>query len=69
MDRAGLTVLDIKNLLRDPLNELYDETLDPYAALRSVYFQRQESIINDLEPGEISFHGNNSALNDFDDIE
>ena len=64
--RTGLTVLSIKDLLMDQMNDLYDSSLDPYAAFRSVYFQRREALISDLNPEQ---GGASAASDDFDAID
>lgn len=50
--RTGLTVLSTKDMIMDQMNDLYESSLDPYAAFRSVYFQRREALINDLDPAQ-----------------
>lgn len=66
--RTGLTVLDTKDQIMDIMNDLYANSLDPYAALRSVYFQRRESLINDLDPNAAS-SAPGAAFDGFDTIE
>jgi len=43
--RGVLTVLDLREGLIDPLDALTENSLDPYAALRSAYRQRREAEI------------------------
>lgn len=66
--RTGLTVLNTKDQIMDIMNDLYRNSLDPYAAIRSVYFQRRESLINDLDPNAAQTQ-TGSAFDDFDSIE
>ncbi|WP_135468169.1 MlaA family lipoprotein [Crenalkalicoccus roseus] len=48
--RVGATVVDTREDLLDPLDELERSSLDPYATLRSVYRQRRRAMI-ELRPG------------------
>lgn len=45
--RGGATLLDTKDQLMDALNDLKENSLDPYAAVRSVYYQRRAAMIQD----------------------
>jgi phospholipid-binding lipoprotein MlaA len=43
--RAGVSVVDTRESLIDPLDDLERSSLDPYATLRSVYRQRRRAEI------------------------
>lgn len=65
--RTGLTVLSTKDQIMDVMNDLYENSLDPYAAVRSVYFQRREALINDLDPNAPT--AQSTQLDDFDSLD
>jgi len=52
--RAGLTLLDTKDRTRNMLEDLRRNSGDYYTALQSVYIQRRNALINDMEPGRQS---------------
>lgn len=52
--RAGLTILDTKDRTRNMLEDLRRNSGDYYTALQSVYLQRRNALINDMEPGRQS---------------
>lgn len=55
--RTGLTFLDTREQLIEPLDVLKRESLDPYAALRSLYRQRREAEIdNTVSPSPRRFN-------------
>lgn len=60
--RAGISYLDLRNSLYDVMEDLERNSIDPYASVRSTYYQRREALVNDQE-GDIS-----AATSDFDDI-
>jgi phospholipid-binding lipoprotein MlaA len=47
--RTGMTAIDTREALLDPLDELERSSLDPYATLRSVYRQRRQAEIANRE--------------------
>lgn len=49
--RTGLTALDTREGLIEPLDALRQGSLDPYAALRSAYRQRREREISNVPTG------------------
>ena len=49
--RAGMTVVDTREQLLDPLDQLEQSSLDPYATLRSVYRQRRAAEIENRGSG------------------
>jgi len=52
--RGGITVVDTRESLLDPLEDIQRSSLDPYASLRSIYRQRRqveiENRLNDAPP-------------------
>lgn len=52
--RAGATVVDTREGLLDPLEQLESTSLDPYATLRSVYRQRRQAEIENRLDGAAS---------------
>lgn len=55
--RTGLSVLDTREQLIEPLDALRRESLDPYAALRSLYRQRRDAeIANTVSPSVRRFN-------------
>ncbi|HEY8964366.1 MAG TPA: VacJ family lipoprotein [Alphaproteobacteria bacterium] len=52
--RAGLTLIDTKDRTRNMLEDLRRNSGDYYTALQSVYMQRRNALINDMEPGRQS---------------
>jgi phospholipid-binding lipoprotein MlaA len=51
--RTAATLLDARTRAIDPLDRVYESSLDPYATLRSAYRQRREAAIrNQDSPGE-----------------
>lgn len=59
--RAGLTVLDTKARLMDPMKELKRSSLDYYAAVRSVYNQFRTAQIKDSSGGDVMGGGADSG--------
>lgn len=55
--RAGVTVIDTREDLLDPLEDLERSSLDPYATLRSVYRQRRQSEIEGREGPQLGAPG------------
>ncbi len=49
--RAGMTVVDTREGLLDPLDQLERGSLDPYATLRSIYRQRRQAEIENRLDG------------------
>lgn len=48
---TGVNLLHQRSLLLDPLEDIYNTALDPYASVRSLYHQRREAAIrNDHAP-------------------
>jgi len=52
--RAGLTLIDTKDRTRNMLEDLRRNSGDYYTALQSVYVQRRNALINDMDPGRQS---------------
>ena len=52
--RLGVSIIDAREALLDPLDNIRAESLDYYAAVRSTYEQNQVSLSNDHEPGTTS---------------
>lgn len=52
--RTGLTILDSKDRYRDLQDDLRRNSADYYTALQSVYIQRRNALINDMDPGRAS---------------
>lgn len=50
--RAGLTLIDTKDRYRDLQDDLRRNSADYYTALQSVYMQRRNALINDLDPSK-----------------
>lgn len=50
--RAGLTFLDTKDRYYDLMQDLYANSGDPYASVKSVYSQRRKALVNDLDPSK-----------------
>lgn len=48
--RAGLTLLDTKHQYRGMMDDLRRNSGDLYTSLQSVYLQRRNALINDLDP-------------------
>ena len=68
--RAGLTVLDTKARLMDPLDEIQANSLDYYAAIRSVYTQFRRAQINDTANSDVMAGGSSSVqIPDYDEYE
>jgi len=55
--RAGATVVDTREDLLDPLDDLERTSLDPYATLRSAYRQRRRAEIENRTGGTPSGYG------------
>lgn len=52
--RTAATVLTVKDQTMDSYNDLERNSFDPYAALRSVYFQRRGALVKDLDPDSVT---------------
>lgn len=52
--RAGLTLVDTKDRTLDLVQDLRRNSGDMYTAMQSVYIQRRQALVNDLEPGKQS---------------
>jgi len=52
--RAGLTFIDTKDQTRNMLEDLRKNSGDYYHALQSVYIQRRNALVNDMDPGRQS---------------
>lgn len=50
--RLGLTLLDTKDRTRDTMEDLRRNSGDLYTSLQSVYMQRRNALINDLDPSK-----------------
>lgn len=61
--RTGATIIDTKDQLMDGMNDLEKNSLDFYAAVRSIVYQRRGALIKDLNPGE----GEGFSIPDYDD--
>lgn len=61
--RTGATIIDTKDQLMDGMNDLEKNSLDFYAAVRSIVYQRRAALIKDQNPGE----GESFAIPDYDD--
>lgn len=48
--RLGLTILDTKDSFMDAMNDLEENSLDYYAAVRAVTYQYRRALINDKDP-------------------
>jgi phospholipid-binding lipoprotein MlaA len=48
--RLGLTILDTKDNFMDAMNDLEENSLDHYAAVRAVTYQYRRALINDKDP-------------------
>jgi len=48
--RGGLTLLDAKNATKDLLDDLRRNSGDYYKALQSVYIQRRNALVRDMDP-------------------
>lgn len=66
---AGLTLLDTKARLMDPLDEIRANSLDYYAAIRSVYTQFRRSQVRDTANSDIMAGGSNVDIPDYDEYE
>lgn len=64
MARTGLTIVDARAKLIDPINEIERSSLDTYVAMRSLYRQRREAEISN-QPG--GYSGVDGASFDFED--
>lgn len=64
--KTGLTILDTKDKLMDAMNDLEQNSLDYYAAVRSVIYQRRYSLIKDRDPQS---DGGSIMIPDYDDEE
>ncbi len=69
----GLTALDTKARLLDPLEELRKNSLDYYAAIRSVYTQFRRAQISDKASSDVMASGAAATgtvdMPDYDDFE
>ncbi len=45
--KFGADYLDLRDSLMDTLNEVEESSIDYYAAIRSVYYQNREALVND----------------------
>ncbi len=53
--RTGMTILDTKDQVMDGMNDLEKNSLDFYAAVRSIVYQRRGALIKDFDPGQGTF--------------
>lgn len=61
--RMGLNYLDLRNDLKDVLEDLQRSSIDYYAATRSIYYQRRDALVRDEDAGSAS-----AATSGFDDF-
>lgn len=47
--RAGLTYLNLRDSLYDPITDLERNSIDPYAAIRSAYYQHRNALVRDMD--------------------
>ncbi len=50
--KLGTEYLDIRESLYDTLKDIRENSLDPYAATRSIYYQSRKALVNDQGLGE-----------------
>lgn len=62
-NRMGLSYLDLRDSLKDVLEDLERSSIDYYAATRSIYYQRRDAMVRDEGPENAS-----SGTADFDDF-
>lgn len=62
-NRMGLAYLDLRNQLKDTLEDLQRSSIDYYAATRSIYYQRRNALVRDEDP-----QGTSAATSGFDDF-
>jgi len=61
--RMGLGYLDLRNNLKDVLEDLQRSSIDYYAATRSIYYQRRDALVRDEDQTSSS-----AATSGFDDF-
>lgn len=52
--RAGATLMDTKDRTHDLMQDLRRNSGDLYTSVQSVYMQRREALVNDLDPKKVS---------------
>ena len=62
--RSGVDIIDTREAYLDLIKDLRMNSLDYYASLRSVYYQRRNAMIRDMDPD----HGS-AAIPDYDETD
>jgi phospholipid-binding lipoprotein MlaA len=67
--RTAATILDAKDRSRDAVNDLRNNSLDFYAAIRSVVYQRRQALILDQDMASDEGRANAASTIDIPDYD